>query len=84
MPTADDDTAAGRIRAALAERGAGKTVCPSEIARRLAGENGDWRGRMSEVHAAVDALVAHGQVALSWKGHAMSGRQGPYRIGLPQ
>lgn len=84
MPTANDDTAAGQIRAALAERGAGKTVCPSEIARRLAGADGDWRSRMSDVHAAVDALFAAGQVALSWKGRAMSGRQGPYRIRLPQ
>lgn len=80
LPGCDTD-AMGAIRAAIGERGAGKTVCPSEIARRLAGDAGDWREHMNEVHAAVDALRAVGAVSLSWKGKPLPERNGPYRIG---
>ena len=41
----------------------------------------DWRGEMARVHAAVDRLVADGAVRLSWKGEALTVREGPYRIG---
>jgi Protein of unknown function (DUF3253) len=69
--------------ALLARRGAGSTICPSEVARALAAASGkgDWRGEMPAVHAAVDALAAEGAVRLSWKGEAMAVRDGPYRIG---
>jgi hypothetical protein len=68
--------------ALLAERAAGATVCPSEVARAVGGA--DWRAAMPTVHAAVDALVAEGCVRLSWKGVGMRAREGPYRIGLTQ
>lgn len=71
------------IRAMLAERGPDKTLCPSEVARALAGVDGEWRNRMDEVHAAADALLAEGAVALSWKGAPLRTRDGPYRIGAP-
>ena len=57
------------------------TVCPSEVARVLAAETGEWRDAMPEVHAAVDALVHDGVVRLSWKGRPLAMRVGPYRIG---
>ena len=62
----------------LEERRPGATICPSEAARRLNREH--WRGEMERVHAAVDALLANGEIALSWKGKRLEGRQGPYRI----
>lgn len=67
----------------LAARRAGATLCPSEAARAVAAAAGeaDWRGRMAEVHAAVDALMAGGAVRLSWKREAKPVREGPYRIG---
>ena len=67
----------------LADRAPGATICPSEAARRLSAEAGseDWRAMMPSVHAAVDRLVTEGQVRLSWKGQALSARQGAYRIG---
>lgn len=68
------------ILALLGERAAGATICPSEAARRLAGEGGDWRARMDAVHAAADALVAEGAITLSWKGMPKQKRRGPYRI----
>lgn len=70
------------IRAMLRERGAGKTLCPSEVARVLAGPDGDWRVRMAEVHAAVDRLEAEDAVSLSWKGAPLARRDGPYRIAI--
>ena len=68
------------ILALLAERADDASICPSEAARRLAGPDGDWRARMDEVHAAADALVDAGAIALSWKGAPMQKRRGPYRI----
>ena len=76
--TADAATAA--TLALLAGRAADATVCPSEVARALAGA-GDWRAEMARVHDAVDRLVADGRVRLSWKGAALPERTGPYRIG---
>ena len=66
--------------ALLAARAADATVCPSEVARALAGSN-DWRGTMPMVHAAIDRLAAEGLVRLSWKARPLSPRAGPYRIG---
>lgn len=66
--------------ALLARRAPGATLCPSEVARVVAGA-ADWRGEMAGVHAAVDAMLADGLVRLSWKGAAMAVRDGPYRIG---
>ena len=78
----DEDRQIGAMIAEmLSARRPDATLCPSEVARALAGEDGDWRARMGEVHAAVDGLVAAGAVRLSWKGAAMAVRGGPYRIG---
>lgn len=68
------------IRALLAERAPGTTICPSEAARRLAGPQGDWRAEMAAVHAAVDIMIAQGTIALSWRGEPKQKRRGPYRI----
>ena len=76
--------AAARIESLLRRRGAGKTICPSEVARDLAGEGDDWRALMEEVHVAVDDMFAADRVALSWKGKPLSRRDGPYRIGMPE
>ena len=64
----------------LAKRGMGKTICPSEVARDLAGPDGDWRLLMDAVHCAVDTLQARGTVTLSWRGRPLEQRDGPYRI----
>ena len=66
--------------ALLAARAGDATVCPSEVARAVAGEDGAWREAMPQVHAAVDALVDEGAVRLSWKGRPLAMRAGPYRI----
>ncbi|WP_404416574.1 DUF3253 domain-containing protein [Brevundimonas vesicularis] len=67
--------------ALLAARSENATVCPSEVARAVAGEAGAWREAMPDVHAAVDELMREGAVRLSWKGRPLAMRAGPYRIG---
>lgn len=64
----------------LASRTPGTTICPSEVARRIADPAEHWRDAMPLVHAAVDALLAAGSVQLSWKGQPLPVREGPYRI----
>lgn len=68
----------------LDERGAGKTICPSEAARALARTHAqhskEWRAHMDSVHKATDALHAAGLIRLSWKGKELDQRRGAYRI----
>lgn len=78
-----DNTARRMTLALLAARAPGATVCPSEVARALTKSPEAWRREMPAVHAAVDALVGEGAVALSWKGEPLPARAGPYRIGRP-
>lgn len=73
------ESAEAAILALLGERGAGKTICPSEAARKIAPDR-DWRAQMARVHEAVDDLVARGDVMLSWKGEPLDQRRGAYRI----
>lgn len=63
----------------MAARKPGTTICPSEVARAIAGD-GNWRDAMPIVHAMVDSLLTEGQIQLSWKGTTMPTRSGPYRI----
>ena len=72
--------AARTILTLLDQRGAGKTICPSEAARMLAGPDGDWRALMDDVHAAADGLLAQGTITLTWRGALKQKRRGPYRI----
>ncbi|MFB0614176.1 DUF3253 domain-containing protein [Aurantiacibacter poecillastricola] len=73
-------TAREAIDRLLHQRGPDKTICPSEAARLLAGEDGDWRSRMEEVHAAVRDMSDNGAIRLSWQGEPLSSPRGPYRI----
>lgn len=79
------DVANAAVLTLLAERAPGATICPSEVARKIAAEAfandaADWRTVMPLVHAAVDHLLNQESIKLSWKGSALSARIGPYRI----
>ena len=78
------ETASATILLLLDNRAADATLCPSEVARALAGENKsrEWRAAMPAVHTAVDGLLGNGAVRLSWKGEPLTTRSGPYRIAL--
>lgn len=64
------------------ERGAGRTFCPSEVARRLAE---DWRPLMGEVRRVAAALAGDGRLKVTQKGQEVDARtaRGPIRLGLP-
>ena len=81
-PGADEAKARKLTLTMLARRAAGATICPSEVARALAGNGAseEWRKAMPAVHAAADGLLQCGAVQLSWKGEPLEKRSGPYRI----
>jgi len=83
----DADPAAVILDLARA-RGPGKTVCPSEAARRLAAGDPDpaaWRALMPAVRAAAARLQARGLIAVTQRGRAVDSlaAKGPIRLGLP-
>ena len=61
------------ILALLKERGAGKTICPSEAARAVAGsEAGDgWQPLMEPARAAARRLVAAGKIVITQGGRVV-------------
>ena len=78
--SATDTALETSIRELLAARGAGKTICPSEAARAVGGE--DWRPLMEPARAAARRLVAAGEVEITQGGTVVdpSTAKGPIRI----
>lgn len=79
------------ILALLEQRGPGKTICPSEVARALAG-NGSrdgWRALMPAVRSAADRLARAGRLQVTQRGQAVpatigaAGAVGPIRLARP-
>lgn len=67
----------------LAARRPGATICPSDAARRVAGEDPDaWRPRMAEARAAAARLVERGEVVVTQGGEPTDPAlaRGPIRI----
>jgi hypothetical protein len=68
----------------LAERGAGKTICPSEAAKLVGGkaERRDWEGLMEPARAAARRLVAEGKIVITQGGRVVdpSTAKGPIRL----
>ncbi|WP_306302892.1 DUF3253 domain-containing protein [Aureimonas sp. AU40] len=74
------------ILVAITERGVGKTVCPSEIARQIAGSDEKvWRLMMTPIRAVAVALADAGEVRILRKGRAVNPHdfKGIYRLALP-
>lgn len=68
----------------LAERDAGKTICPSEVARAASPE--DWRPLMPEVRAVAVGLARRGRLVITRGGEPADpdGFAGAYRLRLPE
>ena len=75
-----------RILELLAERGAGKTICPSEAARSVASsdERSAWEPLMEPARAAARRLVAADRIVITQGGHVVDGStaKGPIRLRL--
>ena len=70
--------------ALVSERGPGKTICPSEVARAIAGADPDAWGRMMQpVRKVAVRLTKEGKVAIMRKGKPVDPDdfKGVYRIG---
>ncbi len=71
------------IRDLLDDRPRTATICPSEAARRVAGEDEDaWRPLMEPARRAARRMVADGEVELLQRGRVVdpSTFNGPVRI----
>ena len=68
------------VLALLDERARGATICPSEAARAVGGD--DWRPLMEPARAAARRLVARGLVEITQSGRVVDGStaKGPIRI----
>jgi uncharacterized protein DUF3253 len=70
----------------VAERGAGKTVCPSEVARALGGPHPDgWGPLMGPVRRTAVRLMKGGRVLILRKGRPVDPDdfRGVYRLAPP-
>jgi hypothetical protein len=68
------------IRHLLAERTAGATICPSEAARAVGGD--DWRDLMQPAREAAARLVGRGEMLVTQGGRVVdpATAAGPIRI----
>ncbi len=80
----DDKVVATTILKLCGERGSGKTICPSEVARALVGDETAWRSLMPEVRRVAASLAAGGEILVTQRGaevDALSAR-GAIRLSL--
>ncbi len=68
------------IRSLLDSRAADASICPSEAARRVGGD--DWRPLMERARRAARRLVAGGEVEICQRGRVVdpSTARGPIRV----
>ena len=73
------------IDALLDDRRDGATICPSEAARAVGGDDG-FRAQMVPVRAAAKELVARGELEVTQRGEVvdLDGARGPIRLRLPR
>lgn len=85
-PGGQDAALEAAILRLLTERGAGKTICPSEAARAAAAsdDRGAWAPLMEPARAAARRLVAAGKVVVTQGGVVVdaSTAKGPIRLRL--
>ena len=65
-PPPDRERIAESIRRLAAQRGAEKSICPSEVARELGGES--WRSLMRPVRDTALELARQGEIEVLRKG----------------
>jgi hypothetical protein len=74
-----------KIFALLALRKPGATICPSEVARALVGEDGPWREHMPQVRQVAQVLAGDGRLRVTRSGVEVDAGSpgGPIRLGRP-
>jgi hypothetical protein len=79
----DDSTIRVTILRLLEERGKGKTICPSEVARSIAGSaRSAWEPWMESVRNVAAAMADEGRLQVTQRGHAVNAvsAKGPIRL----
>jgi hypothetical protein len=66
---------AAEILRQVAERGAEKSICPSEVARALALDEDSWRRLMGAVREAAIVLAREGRIEVLRKGKPVDAGQ---------
>jgi hypothetical protein len=64
----DRDRIAALVMALCAGRGPDRSICPSVVARRMTGDDGDWRRLMPDVRAVAHELAAAGHIEITRRG----------------
>lgn len=85
MPDIAPDALRQAILSACATRGPAKTVCPSEVARDLAGSNETiWRLLMKPIRREAVRLAKEGEIVIRRKGQIVDpdAFKGIYRLAL--
>ena len=79
----DSRKISSKIDDLLSEREEGRTICPSEVARALGGE--DWRDLMQPVRDVAATRAQRGDLAVTRKGVPVDPQNpgGPIRLGRP-
>jgi hypothetical protein len=70
-----DAEIAAAIEALLAAREPPKTICPSEVARRLRADEATWRALMPRVREVAFALAARGAIHITQGGQVVNGSE---------
>lgn len=78
----DDHTIRETVLSLVAQRGTGRTICPSEVARAVKPD--DWRPLMPAVRRVAGLLVAEQRITVTQRGKPVDPEEarGPIRIGL--
>ncbi len=82
MPVSMEDQLREAILDLLARRGPGKTICPSEVARAVAGDG--FRPLMATTREVARQLVREGRIEVTQKGEVVDlvSARGPIRLRL--
>lgn len=90
MPETQNDLVESTILALVAERGAAKTICPTDAARAIAEARGEddlgWRKWLPHVRNAAKGLARQGRLVIYRKGKPADPDdfRGVVRLGLPR
>ncbi|MEO1497990.1 MAG: DUF3253 domain-containing protein [Planctomycetota bacterium] len=82
MTIDDEATIEQTILTLLADRGVGKSICPSEAARRL--QPDDWRPLMADVRRVARRLIEEQRLVVTQRGEVVDieTAKGPIRFQL--
>lgn len=87
MTKPDETELEATILALAAQRGEGRTICPSEAARALGGDHPDgWGPLMQPIRRTAVRLMKEGKVVITRKGRPVDPDdfRGVYRLRLPE